>query len=264
MRRRAAAAVLTALLTATVGCANPPPQPELRLAQPVVLLGEVHDNAVQHALRLKAFEALLAGGGRPALVMEQFDRERQGVIDTLRAATPPPDADALIAAAGGAGWQWSFYRPFVALALQHGLPIVAANVSRGDARKVMAAGLQASGFSAAVAPDLLQALADDIEASHCGLIDTATASRMALAQVARDQAMAAAVEQHAERGALLLAGNGHVRTDAGVPRWLSPATRARSEAIGLLEVGGSESGQFDRVLWTAAQQRPDPCAGMRR
>jgi len=264
VNRLAAAALLVAMQALAVGCANAPAQPELRLQQPVILLGEVHDNAVQHALRLQAFEALLAGGARPALVMEQFDRERQPVIDGLREKSPPPDADALIAAAGGAGWEWRFYRPFVALALEHGLPIVAANVSRDDARQVMAAGLQASGFDADVAPDLLQSLAADIEDSHCGLIDDATARRMALAQVARDQSMAAAVDRHAERGVLLLAGNGHVRTDAGVPRWLDPATRAKSEAIGLLEEGARERGRYDRVWRTAAQARADPCAGMRR
>jgi len=251
---------MSALLAA---CAHPP-LAELHFERPVVLLGEVHDNAAQHALRLRAFEARLATGARPALVMEQFDRERQAAIDALRAQVPPPDADALIQAAGGSGWEWRFYRPFVALALEHGLPIVAANVSRDDARRVMASGLQASGFSATVAPEVLHALATDIEDSHCGMIDAITARRMALAQVARDQSMAAAVEQHAERGAVLLAGNGHVRTDAGVPRWLSPATRARSEAIGLLEVGARERGRYDRVILTAAQERPDPCAGMRR
>lgn len=264
MSRQAGVVLLTALVALAAGCATSPAPPELRLQQPVVLLGEVHDNAVQHALRLRAFESLLASGARPALVMEQFDRERQPVIDALRAQSPPPDADALIAAAGGAGWQWPFYRPFVALALQHGLPIVAANVSRDEARQVMAAGLQASGFDADVAPDLLQALAADIEDSHCGMIDHATARRMALAQVARDQAMAAAVDRHAGRGVLLLAGNGHVRTDAGVPRWLAPGTRAKSEAIGLLEKGARQRGRYDRVLLTAAQDRADPCAGMRR
>jgi len=197
-------------------------------------------------------------------VMEQFDRERQGVIDRLRAQTPPPDADALISAAGADGWHWPFYRPFVALALQHDLPIVAANVSRDESRRVMREGLAASGFSASVPPHVLQALADDIEDSHCGMLDKAAARRMALAQVARDQAMAAAVERHAPRGVVLLAGNGHVRTDAGVPRWLTPATRARSEAIGLLESDHPGHRQFDRVLITATQERPDPCAAMRR
>ena len=235
-----------------------------RLDAPLLLLGEVHDNAAGHALRLRALERLLSWGARPALLMEQFDREHQAVIDGLRARPPAPDADAIIAAAGGIGWEWRHYRPFVALALQHDLPLVAANVSRAQARRVMSAGLQAEGFSAAVAPEVLGALAQEIEDSHCGLVDAATARRMALAQVARDQAMAAAVEQHAGRGVLLLAGNGHVRTDAGVPRWLSPATRARSEAIGLLEIGARERGRYDRVVWTVAQARADPCAGMRR
>lgn len=258
--RGAAAAGLLATLTA---CAHAPPA-ALRFERPVVLLGEVHDNAAQHALRLQAFEAWLATGARPALVMEQFDRQRQGLIDELRQRTPPPDAEALVAAAGGPGWDWRFYRPFVALALQHELPIVAANVSRDEARRVMREGLQASGFDGDVPAPLLAELAADIEDSHCGMLDTATARRMALAQVARDQAMAAAVERHAGRGAVLLAGNGHVRTDAGVPRWLSPATRARSEAIGLLEDGAEGRGEYDRVLRTARQPREDPCAAMRR
>ena len=255
---------MTVMLASAAGCASAPAPPELRLQQPVVLLGEVHDNAVQHALRLQAFETLLAGGARPALVMEQFDRERQPVIDALREKSPPPDADALISAAGGAGWEWRHYRPFVALALQHGLPIVAANVSREEARRVMAAGLQASGFDADVAPDVLLALAADIEDSHCGLIDGATARRMALAQVARDQAMAAAVDRHAWRGVLLLAGNGHVRTDLGAPRWLDAPTRGRSLAIGLLEEGDDGNAAYDRRVFTPAQARPDPCEGMRK
>jgi uncharacterized iron-regulated protein len=237
----------------------------LHFSKPVVLLGEVHDNALQHALRLQAFEDWLSTGARPALVMEQFDRDRQAAIDTLRARVPPPDAETLIDAAGGPGWQWPFYRPFVALALRYGLPLVAANVSREEARIVIRDGLKATGFSPAVPPDVLDALASRIEESHCGTLDINTARRMALAQVARDQAMARAVEAQATRGALLLAGNGHVRIDTGVPRWLSPATRARSEAIGLIEADERpDAGHFDRVLVTAAQSRPDPCEAMRR
>jgi uncharacterized iron-regulated protein len=86
---------------------------------------------------------------------------------------------------------------------------------------------------------------------------------MAQAQVARDQAMARAIEAHADRGAVLLAGNGHVRTDWGVPRWLAPAVRARSEVIGVVEVGDAVTA-YDRRVVTPAQERPDPCAGLRR
>lgn len=262
-RWRLAAAGLAAVLALLAGCAAPPGGDALRFRQPLVLLGEVHDNAAQHALRLEAFSAWLDSGARPALAMEQFDRDRQPEIDRLLAQSPPPDANALIAAAGGPGWAWDHYRPFIALALRHGLPIVAANVSRTEARRVMREGLAATGFTPEVPPAVLKAHAEDIEASHCGVLDAATAQRMALAQVARDQHMARMLQQHAGRGVVLLAGNGHVRTDVGAPLWLPAELRARSEAIGVLEEGDPETA-YDRRVYTAAQARPDPCASMRR
>ena len=86
MMRLAVACGVLALLGA---CAHPPP-PTLRFEQPVVLLGEVHDNAAQHALRLQAFEAWLASGARPALVMEQFDRDASRRSTRLRARRRRP------------------------------------------------------------------------------------------------------------------------------------------------------------------------------
>ena len=249
---------MSVLLAACAAPANAP----LQLRQPVVLLGEVHDNAAQHALRLEAFKSLLDGGARPALAMEQLDRDKQPALDALLAG-PSPGADAVIAAAGGPSWNWAFYRPFIALALQHRLPIVAANVPRAEARRVMQEGLAATGFDATVPEPVLRAHRADIEASHCGMLDAATAGRMALAQVARDQFMARVLQQHAARGVVLLAGNGHVRTDVGAPLWLGPAVRQRSEAIGVLEQGDGSTA-FDRRVFTAAQERPDPCERMRR
>jgi uncharacterized iron-regulated protein len=232
--------------------------------RPLVLLGEVHDNAVQHALRLQAFEALLATGARPALLLEQFDRERQADLDHAR-TQPSADADALIAAAAPASarWHWPFYKPFIAQALRHGLPIVAANVSRADARRVVAEGLQVMSFDERVPPDILAAQAEIIVASHCGAVDAAQGLRMAAAQVARDQFMARLVERHADRGVVLLAGNGHVRRDLGVPRWLSEPLRARVLAIGLLEEGDGSHNAYDRALTTPRQPREDPCEALR-
>jgi uncharacterized iron-regulated protein len=267
--RRRALGACGALLLA--GCAAPRSEAPLRFTKPLVLLGEVHDHPQQHALRLAALREHLATGARPALLMEQFDRPQQAALDAALAAQRgpfmAPDVQAVIAAGQGpgrgAGWHWPFYEPFVALAMRHDLPVVAVNVGRDEARAVMRDGLAAHGFDAAVPGEVLAVLAAAIRDSHCGMVDEATARRMALAQVARDQQMARALTRHAARGAVLLAGNGHVRTDVGAPRWLDAATRARSEAIGVLEEG-DPTRAYDRIVFTPPHPRPDPCAAMRQ
>lgn len=235
-------------------------------SRPIVLLGEVHDNAAQHALRAQGLRALLGSGARPALLMEQFDRERQIDIDKAM-AQPGATADDVIQAAGaqGTGWDWPLYRPFIALALEYRLPLVAANVSRADARRVSQEGLAATGFDAAVPDEIASYQTNTILASHCGMLNEAQARRMATSQVARDQFMARLLNEHSARGAVLLAGNGHVRNDVGVPTWLPPALRQRSVGIGLLEHGEAGAEAYDHVITTAAPSaRADPCEGMRR
>jgi uncharacterized iron-regulated protein len=270
-RRSTILALGAALATAALGAcvAMAPANADSRLAaalrsQPVVLLGEVHDNAAQHALRARTLDAWLAGGARPALLMEQFDRERQPDIDRVL-ATQGASADDVIAAAAPAkaGWDWALYRPLIALALKYRLPLIAANVSRTETRRAIQDGLASIGFDAQVPPDIAAAQAEDIRASHCGAIDAAQAGRMVPAQEARDQWMARLIEANAARGVVLLAGNGHVRRDIGVPRWLAASTRAHSVAIGLLEEGTTEAGAFDVAIVTPAQSRPDPCEAFR-
>ena len=250
----------------------PPPLP----GTAVWLLGEVHDNAALHALRLQTLQTLLHQGARPALLMEQFDRERQGQIDALlqRAPGQAPDAaerdrtvNALVLLGGAApGWQWDFYRPYLDLALRYRLPLVAANVSRSDARALMAHGLAAHGFEPAVPADIGAAQAGQIERSHCGQIDAAQAGRMARAQVARDQFMARQVAAQAGRSVVLLAGNGHVRKDVGVLRWLPPALQARTRVVGFVEAGPADdddAAAYDQTVSAPAAPRGDPCAALR-
>lgn len=268
--------LVVAALGLLAGCAGKAPLPAdlpaLRAGPgQALLLGEVHDNAAQHALRQELLAALLARGDRPALLMEQLDRERQPALDAasrpggdLSPAALDAQVDAVVQAAGSApGWHWPFYTPYIRLALLHGLPIVAANVPRAEARTVMQQGLAATGFDAAVPDDIARAQATAIEASHCGQLTATQAGRLALAQVARDQFMARLVARHAGRGVVLLAGNGHVRSDIGVPRWLPADLRARTRVVGALEADSTEPAAYDTVLRTAAQPRTDPCAGMR-
>src|SRR5690606_12687626 len=119
---------------AAIGCAqrpaaNAPAQATAAAERPaVLLLGEVHDNARGHRERLTLLRARVEGGWRPAIAMEQFDRERQADLD--RAMAECADAACVVRAAGGekAAWDWAHYEPVIALALQYELPLLAANL----------------------------------------------------------------------------------------------------------------------------------------
>jgi len=248
---------------------------ETMARRPVVLLGEVHDNAVQHAVRAAALRRLLAGGARPAIAFEQFDRERQADIDRARREAPPAGrtlAGHVIEQARPArGWDWRLYQPFVELALQHDLPIVAANLSRADAMRVAAQGFGSVFDQAtrerfaldALPPALLAAHEQAVDDGHCNRMPAEALPAMARAQIARDLMLAEAIRPHFARGVVLLTGNGHARTDIGMPFFLSEAERALAIAIGLLErdkAGDDRARRFDVAFVTPAQPREDPCA----
>jgi uncharacterized iron-regulated protein len=245
-----------------------------------ILLGEVHDNAQQHRLRLAALERAFANGWRPAIVMEQFDRERQADIDRARRERPgdaqhvidvaaPPDASA------GSGWNWAFYRPFVELALRYNVPLIAANLSNADAARIVRGGysavfgeaaIAALGLDVPVADEVQSAQEREIDTGHCHALPPSVWPRMARAQFARDAVMAQALRRGAESGSVvLLAGNGHVRRDIGVPRWLG-ASEKRVFAVGYLEITDDSTpvSAFDAVVRTDVADRADPCAEFKR
>ncbi len=246
--------------------------------RPVVLLGEIHDNAQQHAVRVQALALLLQAGIRPALAFEQFDRERQGEIDRVLSEKPADGVDRAgrLAALGGRGWNWDLYRPFLELALQYRLPIVAANLSRADAIRV-----SKEGFGAVFDPaeqrrlgldplsdDLLQAQEEAVEEGHCHQMAEQMLPALARAQIARDAALARAIGPYLQRGVILLTGNGHARRDIGVPRFLPAQQQDRVVTIALLErdtpADAVPAGAYDAVFRTSVQARADPCESLDR
>lgn len=248
----------------------------------IVLLGEVHDNAMGHAARSAALTQAVSAGWRPVLVMEQFDRDRQSDLDAaLRRCS---DAQCVIDSASGAkaGWQWDFYRPVIELALREGLPIRAGNLSRAHASGVVrqgltaldAATLRAARLDRPIPGSLLAAQAREVEASHCGMLPARLVPGMATAQAARDAVMAQVINdaliENPDRPVVLLAGNGHVRRDVGVSQWLGHRS---SYTVAFLEpplqAEPARPGHphdlppYDRVQTVAREARPDPCASMK-
>jgi len=219
----------------------------------VLLLGEVHDNPDGHRARFALLQARVDAGWRPAIAMEQFDRERQPDLD--RAQRECKDAACVVAMAAPpkAGWNWDLYAPVIDLALREHLPLYAANLSRADAGAIIE-----HGYDREIPPEVLQPQVEEVRAGHCGMLPEEMLAPMATAQVARDIAMADVMAAHAEHGVVLIAGNGHVRRDIAVPYWLR-ARGLASTAVGFVE-SADDGARFDRSEVVPAFARPDPCA----
>lgn len=271
------ARIVSLLATLLVACATVSSDAwEHRLrGDAVVMLGEVHDNARQHELRLAVLQRAFAAGWRPAIAMEQFDLEHQADIDRARRERPGDAAHLIDVAApakarAAGGWNWDAYRPFVELALRYDVPLLAANLSNADTTRIVRGGylevfgearLGALGLNAPIGAELQSAQEREIDRGHCHALPPSLWPRMARAQFARDAVMADVLRRAAQGGGVvLLAGNGHVRLDIGVPRWLG-ALRERLFAVGYLELDDDSTPvtAFDAVVRTAVAERADPC-----
>ncbi len=266
-------------------------EPALEAALPradLVLLGETHDNPAHHRLQARLLAAIVAAGRRPAVAFEMLDPEQQPAVDAA-VARAPRDPDALATAVGWerSGWPaFSLYRPIFQVALDAGLPIVAANLTRRLAREVAVHG------EGALAPDVrrmldrqgplpedvARAYRQEMQDSHCGALPEDMLDAMVTMQRARDAQIAERLlAAGAARGAVLIAGSGHARTDRGVPVFLAREAPSRKTlSVAFLEASprkqtpddyaqdfGTASLPFDYVVFTQAAPREDPCRGIR-
>ena len=241
----------------------------------VVLLGEVHDNGVQHGIRAQVLATLAAR--RPAVVFEHF-AETDGPI-------PPPASGMPIESwldqngFDRTSWKWPVHQPVVEAAIKYGRSLWGTGLSREALRSVVREGDYAA--PAHLRAILAQAPLDTVArekfnyeliAGHCGQLPAAMVPGMRAAQVARDASMARALVSAGASGpAVLVAGNGHVRRDIAVPRLLRVIAPTKSMvAVGFVErteagaePTASERAQFDFVVITPRVTRPDPCVGLR-
>jgi len=229
-------------------------------AADVALLGETHDNPVHHELQLRLLRASLEQGRHPSLAMEQLDTEEQPAVDS--AIAKGTDAARLAHDAKVSGWPWRLYEPLVGFALERGLPIVAANLSRTRAREAGTSLVVDGPWSDA----RNRALRATLVEAHCGQ-DGPHIDGMVRMQRARDAVMAGRIAA-ARAPVVAIIGRGHARADLGVPLYLRASGR-EALSIGFVEVveGDVEParyeeatpGRHDIVWFTPRAPRPDPC-----
>ncbi len=273
---------------------------------PIVLLGEVHDNRDHHRVRAGLFlDWIRSQPSRPAaIVFEHLDREHN---EALRLAQGEPsqrgsnrnrsrnqgEGPSLLELLDAArfdrdGWGWPAHLPLFEAAHASGARWIAANLSRASARRlsrdpeaavepVLQAMLESSRWS----PEAQQALSQALLQGHCNAIPASVLVSIARVQRLRDAALALPLLDASERRSLLLAGNGHVRRDHGVPLYLgalekealvvgfeeqpvnAPATGSAdlASAVGAtraLDIANA----YDCVCLTMRAAREDPCADL--
>lgn len=258
-------------------------------SQGMVILGEVHDSPHHHHVRAELLN--LTFPTPTPLVFEHIRKDQQAALDAVGADPGRiTSASALLDAISWdkSGWpDKTIFQPLFQRALELQLPILAGHPSRDSL------GAVARGGTAALSEDerrrlrldeplpekLQNALLDELEASHCGLMPKTAFGNMATAQRYRDAHMAAAIIAAAKKDgrAVLLTGNGHARLDRGVPfdlRRLEPNREVLSILLIETEDGKTEPNAYvprdpdghaaaDIILFTPRTQRTDPCTEMR-
>jgi uncharacterized iron-regulated protein len=231
-----------------------------------VLLGEQHDNPHHHQRRGALIAALGTGG---VIVAEHLPRgQRVGagaeLLPRLQAAGFDPK-----------GWRWPMHEGLFAPVLAAGLPVLGGNAPLDAVRAVARQGeaalspeLAPAIAAAPLPPAALAALDQDLLDGHCGQLPAARVPPMRAAQRLRDASMAAALLSAADAGArpaLLVAGNGHVRSDLGVPTLLRPQ-RPAARIVSVCFVESAKSAVPCDFRWITPgppTPREDPCAGFR-
>ncbi len=245
----------------------------------LVLLGEIHDNREHHRIQARILDDMLRRGRRPALVMEQYDTDQQDKIGTVLHENETEGKMRELSQLMRTSWDWPMYEPIARQAVQQGLPLAAANLSRDMTRLVSRNGFSALGADAenrlalesVWTPERQKHLIHEVYAGHCGKIPEHVIGAIAKAQRARDAVMADTLLGFRENGAVAIVGRGHARKDMGVPLYLAARAPDTSVlALGLVETDtptdpdvyayGPLGAQYDYLWFTPRTRRKvEPC-----
>jgi uncharacterized iron-regulated protein len=213
-----------------------------------VLIGERHDNPEHHRLMASLVAALEAQGQSPrAVAFEMIPAWRQLEIVEYLAAGGDPAGLGEVLAWSATGWpEWSSYQPIAAAALANDAQIVGADLGIAEKQAAFVQGshafrstfVQRTGLGEDWPPPMMVSLQDELRAAVCDRVPGRIVIGMMRVQRARDAMMADRLAATSGKGGgVLIAGNGHVRKDRGVPWYLARLRPgARSVSIALLEV----------------------------
>lgn len=202
-----------------------------------VLLGEIHDNPDHHTLQAGIINALVKKQSqKPALVVEMIKVDQMQRLNGYR-NQPNSKAKHLGTALRWKqnGWpEWDIYLPIGEQIFAHNLEVYPGHTTRimidhlikSDMSVLPEKAKKIFKLDVKLEQPLNQALSEDIRVAHCNRLPERVIPPMTLVQRFRDAWMADVMIQASydknekRRQAILIAGNGHTRTDRGVPWYL--------------------------------------------
>lgn len=242
----------------------------------LLILGEKHDNPDHHALQLHLLRRLAEDSALGSVSFEMLDSGQAAALSGL-VGRPAPAENVLRKRLqwDEEGWDWSFYGPLLREALNAGVPLRTANISRDEMMGVYGGELDAA-TQARLNETQRQRLEQDIDESHCGMLPQSQFAAMVRVQQARDAVMAQSLQSDSGAAGVhvLIAGNFHARRDLGAPNYLS-VDSGPLLSLAFLEVQAdllqvqdylesfSSTLPYDYVWFTPAVAAQDYCAGLR-
>ncbi|MEL7466358.1 MAG: ChaN family lipoprotein [Pseudomonadota bacterium] len=235
-------------------------------AADIALLGERHDNPIHHE-----WQARLTADLAPAGLA--FEMVPQDLEDYANAARLNGDDLEEALEWEARGWpDFAMYLPIFEAAPEAWVAGggVAPDVLRLSVKEGAAVawpeGAERYGLNERLPEEVMKAMIKEQDVAHCGALPTGMLPGMVEAQQLRDAAFADAVirlieDDHAP--VALITGNGHARTDRGVPLYLNRAAPERTAlAVGMIEVaadGSFHEAPYDFAIYTEPFDRGDPC-----
>ncbi len=225
----------------------------------VVIIGELHDNPTHHRKQTEILRSL-----RPSTVVYEMLTPDEAAILADVARKPEEMGHAT------AGFHWSNIGDYSEL-LAVSPKIVGAALPTDRVRAAFSDGAASEFGMGADVFGLKDALSEQEQsaretlqfAAHCEAMPQEMMGGMVEAQRLRDAHFArVALDALQEYGSpiVLITGNGHARTDWGVPSVIAKV----SPDVAVFSIGQSENetlqGTFDMVLDAPAPKRGDPCA----
>ncbi len=203
-----------------------------------VLLGEIHDNPDHHTLQAGIINALVkTQTKKPALVIEMIKVDQMQRFNGYR-NQPNSKAKHLGTALRWKqnGWPtWDIYLPIGEQIFTHDLEVYPGHTTRimidhlikTDMSILPEKAKQVFKLDVKLEKPLNEALREDIRIAHCNRLPEHVIPPMTQVQRFRDAWMADVMIQASygkedkRRQSILIAGNGHTRTDRGVPWYLN-------------------------------------------